>query len=237
MLWLDHQPLSGDGPVVALGGIQSFFHPCLCLQILSGDEVFCVLLQLQHFPLLDLGPGLRLSGFPGPPPPLAAAPAPVPPAAAWPSAAHAAAGSPPGSRPSARGAQRHPAAPCALPGHRPGPRALSCVPRSRTPAWTETRPGSAVSSTARPKTHARERRLPIHHIPEGAHRLAVLPVTLRQHEEFRRIHGGRGRHAPDLGLGRRVVAGFSAAHEEQKLGLRAARPGCSARAASQYIIN
>ena len=58
-----------------------------------------------------------------------------------------------------------------------------------------------------------------------------------QHEEFRRIHGGRGRHAPDLGLGRRVVAGFSAAHEEQKLGLRAARPGCSARAASQYIIN
>ena len=42
MLWLDHQPLSGDGPIVALGGIQSFFHPCL--QILSGDEVFCVLL-------------------------------------------------------------------------------------------------------------------------------------------------------------------------------------------------
>ena len=42
VLWLDHQPLSGDGPIVALGGIQSFFHPCL--QILSGDEVFCVLL-------------------------------------------------------------------------------------------------------------------------------------------------------------------------------------------------
>ena len=42
MLWRDHQPLSGDGPVVALGGVQSFFHPRL--QILSGDEVFCVLL-------------------------------------------------------------------------------------------------------------------------------------------------------------------------------------------------
>ena len=42
VLWRDHQPLSGDGPVVALGGVQSFFHPRL--QILSGDEVFCVLL-------------------------------------------------------------------------------------------------------------------------------------------------------------------------------------------------
>ena len=42
VLWRDHLPLSGDGPVVALGGVQSFFHPCL--QILSGDEVFCILL-------------------------------------------------------------------------------------------------------------------------------------------------------------------------------------------------
>ena len=42
MLWLDHQPLSGDGTIVALRGVQSFFHPRL--QILSGDEVFRILL-------------------------------------------------------------------------------------------------------------------------------------------------------------------------------------------------
>ena len=53
-----------------------------------------------------------------------------------------------------------------------------------------------------------------------------VPVTLCQHEEFRRIHGGRGRHAPDLGLGRRIVAGFSAAREEHPGRAALGPPSC-----------
>lgn len=49
------------------------------------------------------------------------------------------------------------------------------------------------------------------HTPERAHGLPVLPIALGQHEEFRGVHCGRHLHAPDLGLGRRVVAGFAAA--------------------------
>ena len=64
MLWSDHQPFPGDGPIVALRRrVQCFFHPCL--QVLSGNEIFCFLLQLQHFLLLELRPGLGLSGPPG----------------------------------------------------------------------------------------------------------------------------------------------------------------------------
>lgn len=48
VLWPDHQPLSGDGPIVALGGVQRFFHPRL--QVLSGDEVFCLLLLEERRP-------------------------------------------------------------------------------------------------------------------------------------------------------------------------------------------
>lgn len=48
VLWPDHQPLSGNGPVVALWGVQCFFHPCL--QVLSGDEVFCLLLLGERRP-------------------------------------------------------------------------------------------------------------------------------------------------------------------------------------------
>lgn len=85
---------------------------------------------------------------------------------------------------------------------------------------------SPARSLARPNTHAGQRRRPPpppSHTPERAHRLAILAVTLGQHEELRRIHRGRSRHAPGFGLGRRVVAGLAAARGEQKRGREPAR--------------
>lgn len=48
MLWPGHQPLPGDGPVVALRGVQSFFYSSI--QVLSGDEGFCFLLSGERRP-------------------------------------------------------------------------------------------------------------------------------------------------------------------------------------------
>lgn len=42
VLWPDHLSLFGDGPVVALWGVQRCFYPSI--QVLSGDEGFCILL-------------------------------------------------------------------------------------------------------------------------------------------------------------------------------------------------
>lgn len=43
-----HQPLPGDGPVVAFRGVQSFFYSNI--HVFSGDEGFCVLLLGERRP-------------------------------------------------------------------------------------------------------------------------------------------------------------------------------------------